>query len=116
MELAAYCDFGEKFANASRLLEGDGLLVIRAFEVMEGLRFHAENPTFPSANAIIRSTPGANPALFAALRKPFEEAIEYFNSNYPDLSIYRAARYLDPVKVWFKHQIRFFKKISKIKN
>jgi len=92
VQLAAWMDFGEKFATVTRELQGEGVEVIMGtYEKMEALRRYCLSPTFPSAQAILNTA-----GMAYDYRFHYQKAVFYFQQEIPDLGFYRAARLLDP--------------------
>lgn len=81
-------------------------MVVEVFEWMEALKAQVMSPNFPSAHIIIAGLADKTPYL--NLPKYFVEAREYFLENLPDMSLYRAAEYLNPVKVRTALFVLFF--------
>jgi len=81
-------------------------VVVEVFEWMEALKAQVMSPNFPSAHIIIAGLADKTPYL--NLPKYFVEAREYFLENLPDMSLYRAAEYLNPVKVRTALFVLFF--------
>jgi len=68
--LAAWMDFGEKFATVTRELQGEGVEVIMGtYEKMEALRRYCLSPTFPSAQAILNTAGMAYDYRFTTKRQ-----------------------------------------------
>ena len=59
MELAAVVDAGEPFVKATYVLEGDGLLVFRAYSVLQALSEAAGRRYYPNVDAMAKELSGS---------------------------------------------------------
>jgi len=106
VQLACLHDYGERFVKTCTKLEGDGPVVLEVFELMEALKAQVTSPNFPSAHLIISQLKITSP--YVNLKSSFDPARDYFLANLPDMRLYRAAEYLNPVKVRILYCFRVF--------
>ena len=81
-------------------------MVLEVFELMEALKAQVTSPNFPSAHLIISQLKITSP--YVNLKSSFDPARDYFLANLPDMRLYRAAEYLNPVKVRILYCFRVF--------
>jgi hypothetical protein len=107
IELAAVVDAGRMFAQATYVLEGDGELITKLYDIIEPIRLYITEPTFRNVNSILATT-SPLPADQHALRLYALECVKpmfsYFTSKITDfdaplrpmLDLCQAARVFDP--------------------
>ncbi len=107
MQLAAVVDAGEPFVKATYSLEGDGLLVFRAYSTLQALATAAAQRHYPNVAAQATAL-GATPEEVAALRamavNGVKPGINYFLQKfnvqfYQTVRAFRSARLACPVTV-----------------
>ena len=94
-------DFGGPFVRATKILEGDGLPVLKTAELFEELTVHLKSCSFYNTKAIIKQIGADEKVKIDEIKASFQPAITYFNSKVPNLPFYKAARLFHPGKVFF---------------
>ena len=105
MELAIMVDFGMKITEAIYELEGDGFLVLKAYNMIKGLekrlQLLAEGDTASCPNTLIMArTTGEETKHLKHAREMFKTANDYFKDQLgklePQMNIFKAARLFSP--------------------
>ena len=107
IELAVVVDAGEPFVKSTYRLEGDGPLVLAAYEEISSLRAAISTAFYPNTDAVARklsSNPGRNQMLTAYAKTCVQPAYDYFEEKFSNdltvtLSAFKYACYFDPVKI-----------------
>ena len=107
IELAAVVDVGELFVEATYNLEGDGPIVLQAYDQIQVLKAKIENPHYPNVDAVAKSV-AARGRTYQQLQqhasKCVQPGLNYFNSKFFDdsaplsdsLAAFKAARLFVP--------------------
>ena len=105
--MAATVDWGEPFVKACYVLEGDGPLVLKCYEVIERVRLSVLTENIPSVRALsekvtrqLRSHPLHDQWVDYA-RACVQSGIDYFNAQLSDslkvpLDVFKACRLFSP--------------------
>ena len=108
VELAITVDAGEPFVKATYRLEGDGPLVLSAYEEIAALRVAISNQYYPNTNAVATKLSSNRPTLKQQLldygKVCVKAAYEYFHQKFDinlkeAVSIFKQARFFDPAKI-----------------
>ena len=107
IELAAVVDVGELFLEATYNLEGDGSIVLQAYDQIQVLKTKIENPCYPNVDAVAKYV-AARGRTYQQLQqhasKCVQPGLNYFNSKFFDdsaplsdsLAAFKAARLFVP--------------------
>ena len=106
IELAAVVDVGELFVEATYNIEGDGPIVLQAYDQIQVLKAKIENPHYPNVDAVAKSV-AARGRTYQQLQhasKCVQPGLNYFNSKFFDdsaplsdsLAAFKAARLFVP--------------------
>ena len=107
IELAVVVVAGEPFVKSTYRVEGDGPLVLAAYEEISSLRAAISSAFYPNTDAVARklsSNPGQNQMLTAYAKTCVQPAYDYFEEKFSNdlavtLSASKYACYFDPVKI-----------------
>ena len=105
--MAVVVDASEPFVKSIYRLEGDGPLVLAAYEEISSLRAAISTAFYPNTDTVARklsSNPGQNQMLTAYAKTCVQPAYDYFEEKFSNdlvvtLSAFKYACYFDPVKI-----------------
>jgi hypothetical protein len=104
-QLCVYLDIGHFLVEACYFLEGDGYLILRAFETLENvevnLRQQAAGAGVRSQTQVTATDVARQPAIYAKMRLALKPAYDYMVAKMTikfveSMNIMKAARYWDP--------------------
>ena len=84
----------------TRKLEGDGLVVLYAYESLERVQLHMKHCPFTSLKAVLRQeSKEFTEDIKEQVNAMFSKAAAYFESHVPNMALYRVARLFHPSQV-----------------
>lgn len=108
MELAVMVDAMEPFVKATYLLEGDGVLALKAYEQFDALQQFIALEHYPNVTAIAKQLSGRNSVhelhLSCLPRECVKPAYQYFKQNFGNelkhlVEAFKAAQFFSPSRV-----------------